>query len=58
MNYEVRNVPQGFGVMYIAGVLSGLLGIDSGAAKVLAMDRVMQVPSEVKKASKECWEIS
>jgi uncharacterized membrane protein YfcA len=44
--------------MYIAGVLSGLLGIDSGAAKVLAMDRVMQVPSEVKKASKECWEIS
>jgi uncharacterized protein len=34
-------------VTYIAGVLSGLLGIGSGAAKVLAMDRVMQVPLKV-----------
>jgi uncharacterized membrane protein YfcA len=46
-SYEVRNVPQGFGVMYAAGVLSGLLGIGSGAAKVLAMDRVMGVPLKV-----------
>jgi len=29
--------------MFGAGVLSGLLGIGSGAVKVLAMDRVMQV---------------
>lgn len=47
MSYEVSNVPQGFGVMYIAGVLSELLGIGSDAAKVLAMDRVMQVPLKV-----------
>jgi hypothetical protein len=47
VSYTVHNVPQGFGLMYIAGVLSGLLGIGSGAAKVLAMDRIMQVPFKV-----------
>ena len=45
--YEVRNVPQGFGLMFIAGTLSGLLGIGSGAAKVLAMDQVMRIPFKV-----------
>ena len=33
--------------MYIAGVLSGLLGIGSGAVKVLAMDRAMRIPFKV-----------
>lgn len=33
--------------MLIAGALSGLLGIGSGALKVLAMDRVMQLPFKV-----------
>ena len=33
--------------MYVAGVLSGLLGIGSGAVKVLAMDRVMRIPFKV-----------
>ncbi|REK08612.1 MAG: sulfite exporter TauE/SafE family protein [Planctomycetota bacterium] len=42
--YRVRHVPAGFGLMYGAGVLSGLLGIGSGALKVLAMDRVMRIP--------------
>jgi len=46
-NYYVRNVPAGFGLMYVAGVLSGLLGIGSGAVKVLAMDRVMHIPFKV-----------
>jgi len=46
-DYYVRNVPAGFGLMYIAGVLSGLLGIGSGAVKVLAMDRVMHIPFKV-----------
>ena len=32
-------MPAGFGLMYVAGVLSGMLGIGSGAVKVLAMDR-------------------
>ena len=45
--YRVRNVPAGFGIMYLAGVLSGLLGIGSGAVKVLAMDRAMHLPFKV-----------
>lgn len=45
--YHVRRVPAGFGLMYIAGVLSGLLGIGSGAAKVIAMDRAMRLPFKV-----------
>jgi len=45
--YHVRRVPGGFGLMFIAGTLSGLLGIGSGAFKVLAMDQVMRVPFKV-----------
>jgi hypothetical protein len=45
--YQVRGVPGGFGLMWVAGVLSGLLGIGSGAIKVLAMDRVMRLPYKV-----------
>jgi uncharacterized membrane protein YfcA len=45
--YRVRHVPGGFALMYVAGVLSGLLGIGSGAVKVLAMDRVMRIPFKV-----------
>lgn len=47
VEYHVHRIPQGFGLMYIAGVLSGLLGIGSGAMKVLAMDRVMRIPFKV-----------
>jgi len=46
-HYNVRNVPAGFGLMALAGVLSGLLGIGSGALKVIAMDRVMRMPFKV-----------
>lgn len=45
--YEVRNVGGGFGVMYVAGVLSGILGIGSGVLKVIAMDGLMKVPFKV-----------
>ena len=45
--YEVRNVGGGFSVMYIAGVLSGILGIGSGVLKVIAMDGLMKVPFKV-----------
>jgi uncharacterized membrane protein YfcA len=45
--YEVHNVPIGFGVMYVAGVLSGLLGIGSGALKVIGMDQAMKLPFKV-----------
>ena len=45
--YELTNVGGGFSVMLGAGVLSGLLGIGSGALKVLAMDAAMKVPFKV-----------
>jgi len=45
--YGVRNVPAGFGLMFGAGTLSGLLGIGSGALKVIAMDRAMKIPFKV-----------
>jgi uncharacterized membrane protein YfcA len=45
--YHVHGVPQGFGLMYVAGCLSGLLGIGSGALKVLAMDQAMRIPFKV-----------
>jgi uncharacterized protein len=45
--YGVRNVPTGFGLMFGAGTLSGLLGIGSGALKVIAMDRAMKIPFKV-----------
>jgi uncharacterized membrane protein YfcA len=46
-SYEVCRVPAGFGMMFGAGTLSGLLGIGSGAFKVLAMDQVMRIPFKV-----------
>jgi uncharacterized protein len=45
--YIAHNVPAGFGIMFVAGILSGLLGIGSGAVKVLAMDRAMKLPFKV-----------
>jgi uncharacterized protein len=45
--YHVGGVPVGFALMFVAGVLSGLLGIGSGAIKVLAMDRAMKLPFKV-----------
>jgi uncharacterized protein len=45
--YNVYHVPTGFGVMWIAGTLSGLLGIGSGALKVVAMDQAMKIPFKV-----------
>jgi uncharacterized membrane protein YfcA len=46
-HYNVQNVSTGFGLMFGAGTLSGLLGIGSGAAKVLAMDQAMKIPFKV-----------
>jgi uncharacterized membrane protein YfcA len=46
-HYYVRNVPMGFGIMAGGGALSGLLGIGSGAVKVIAMDRAMGIPFKV-----------
>ena len=49
--YTVHHVLAGFGVMWIAGVLSGLLGIGSGAFKVVAMDQIMRIPFKVTTAT-------
>lgn len=45
--YHVQRIAPGFGMMFIAGTLSGLLGIGSGAFKVLAMDQIMRLPFKV-----------
>jgi len=45
--YHVQRIPLGFALMALAGTLSGLLGIGSGALKVLAMDRGMRLPFKV-----------
>ncbi|MBC6384224.1 sulfite exporter TauE/SafE family protein [Lactiplantibacillus plantarum] len=44
VDYQVENVPGGFSMMFGAGFASGLLGIGSGAFKVLAMDTIMHMP--------------
>jgi uncharacterized protein len=45
--YRVTHVKGGFSLMFVAGLLSGLLGIGSGAMKVIAMDQVMRIPFKV-----------
>ena len=45
--YSAVHVPAGFGLMFVAGTLSGMLGIGSGAVKVLAMDQAMKLPFKV-----------
>ncbi len=46
-SYQLKHVYGGFGVMYVAGILSGILGIGSGVLKVIAMDGIMKVPFKV-----------
>jgi len=45
--YAVHNVIGGFMMMFVAGIISGLLGIGSGALKVIAMDNIMRIPFKV-----------
>lgn len=49
--YAVDRVPLGFSLMLGAGVISGLLGIGSGALKVPAMDTAMRLPIKVSSAT-------
>lgn len=46
-SYKVSHVKTGFSLMFVAGAVSGLLGIGSGALKVVAMDRAMGIPFKV-----------
>jgi uncharacterized membrane protein YfcA len=51
VTYRATRVVPGFAAMFGAGVLSGLLGIGSGAFKVLAMDSLMRLPMKVSTAT-------
>lgn len=47
VDYQITGVPEGFGMMWLAGLISGLLGIGSGVFKVIAMDIMMRAPLKV-----------
>jgi hypothetical protein len=49
--YAPRQIPLGFALMGVAGLVSGLLGIGSGALKVVAMDAAMRLPMKVSSAT-------
>jgi uncharacterized membrane protein YfcA len=49
--YSAQRIPLGFVLMWIAGLVSGLLGIGSGVLKVLAMDGAMRLPMKVSSAT-------
>lgn len=49
--YAACRIPLGLGLMAVAGVVSGLLGIGSGALKVIAMDGAMRLPMKVSSAT-------
>jgi uncharacterized membrane protein YfcA len=51
IHYAVTGSTVGLGLMYVAGVVSGLLGIGSGALKVPAMDLAMRLPIKVSTAT-------
>jgi uncharacterized membrane protein YfcA len=50
-SYSVHRVKTGFGLMFGAGMISGLLGIGSGSLKVIAMDQAMRIPFKVSTAT-------
>lgn len=47
VSYQVTRTPLGAAMMYVAGLISGLLGIGSGTFKVIAMDTIMRLPMKV-----------
>jgi uncharacterized membrane protein YfcA len=51
VSYHVAGLLPGLGLMFVAGVVSGLLGIGSGALKVPAMDLAMHLPMKVSSAT-------
>ncbi|HUW41904.1 MAG TPA: sulfite exporter TauE/SafE family protein [Rectinemataceae bacterium] len=51
ISYDLHHVPAGAGIMYFAGLASGLLGIGSGVFKVVALDTAMGMPMKASTAT-------
>ncbi|MGO8695496.1 MAG: sulfite exporter TauE/SafE family protein [Rectinemataceae bacterium] len=51
IDYDLRRVPAGAAIMYVAGLASGLLGIGSGVFKVVALDTTMGMPMKASTAT-------
>lgn len=51
IHYYVHNVPLGLTLMYLAGLISALLGIGSGVLKIPAMDSALKLPIKVSSAT-------
>lgn len=51
IHYYVHNVPLGLALMYLAGLISALLGIGSGVLKIPAMDSALKLPIKVSSAT-------
>ena len=51
ISYKVTGTKLGLALMYVAGMVSALLGIGSGALKVPAMDLAMHLPMKVSTAT-------
>lgn len=51
IDYRVTGARTGLALMYVAGTVSGLLGIGSGALKVPALDLAMRLPLKVSTAT-------
>ncbi len=49
--YKIAGTKLGLGLMYIAGIVSAILGVGSGALKVPAMDLAMHMPMKVSVAT-------
>jgi uncharacterized protein len=49
--YRVQHLPIGLMLMYVAGLISALLGIGSGVLKVPAMDTALRLPIKVSSAT-------
>jgi uncharacterized membrane protein YfcA len=51
VSYNVTGIPEALGIMFAAGIISGLLGIGAGVVKVLAHEIAMKVPTKVSTAT-------
>ena len=53
ISYKISGTKIGLGLMYIAGLISALLGVGSGALKVPAMDIAMHMPIKASAATSD-----